>query len=100
MKKELLISLLLCLIICVASASAEGLILKGAEGNSLEKGATLSGHYYYQSTVKAYKKWQDQTLAYYSASAVECVEPEAISEEERIERRNAYMSEHHDGGEE
>jgi len=53
----------------------------------------------YQSTVKAYKKWQDQTLAYYSASAVERVEPEDISEEKRIERRNAYMSEHHDGGE-
>ena len=54
----------------------------------------------YQSTVKANKKWQNQTLAYYSASVVECVEPEDISEEERIERRNAYMSEHHDGGEE
>ena len=53
----------------------------------------------YQSTVKAYKKWQNQALACYSASAVECVEPEDISEEERIERRNAYMSEHHDGGE-
>ena len=53
----------------------------------------------YQSTVKAYKKWQDQTLAYYSASDVERVEPEDISEEKRIERRNAYMSEHHDGGE-
>lgn len=52
----------------------------------------------YQSTVKAYKKWQDQTLAYYSASAVEYVEPEDISEEERIERRNAYLNEHHDGG--
>lgn len=36
----------------------------------------------YQTTGKAYKKWQDQTLAYYSASAVECVEPEDISEEE------------------
>ena len=53
----------------------------------------------YQSTVKAYKKWQDQTLAYYSASTVECVEPEDISEEERIGRHNAYMNEHHDGGE-
>lgn len=52
MKKVLLISLLLCLIVCVASASAEGLILKGAEGNSLEKGATLSGHYYYKVYVE------------------------------------------------
>ena len=53
----------------------------------------------YQSTVKAYKKWRNQALAYYSASAVECTEPEDISEEERIERRNAYLNEHHDGGE-
>ena len=53
----------------------------------------------YQLSQKNYRKWQDQTLAYYSASAVECVEPENISEEERIERRNAYMNEHHDGGE-
>ena len=53
----------------------------------------------YQTTRKAYKKWQDQTLAYYSASAVKCVEPEDISEEERIERRNAYLNDHYDGGE-
>lgn len=52
MKKVLLISLLLCLIVCVASAPAEGLILKDAEGNSLEKGATLSGHYYYKVYVE------------------------------------------------
>ena len=32
----------------------------------------------YQTTRKAYKTWQDQTLAYYSASAVKCVEPEDI----------------------
>lgn len=53
----------------------------------------------FQSTVKAYKKWQDQTLAYYSASAVECIEPEEISEKERIERRNAYLKDHYAGGE-
>lgn len=53
----------------------------------------------YQTTRNAYKKWQDQTLAYYSASAVECVEPEDISEEERIERRNAYLNDHYDRGE-
>ena len=35
----------------------------------------------------------------YSASAVECVEPEDISEEERIEKRNAYLNDHYDGGE-
>ena len=54
----------------------------------------------YQTSQWNYRKWQDQTLAYYSASAVECVEPEDISEEERIERRNAYLNDHYDGGEE
>lgn len=50
----------------------------------------------YQSTVKALK-WQDQTLDYF-ASAVECVGPDGICEEERIERRNAYKNEYHGGG--
>lgn len=52
MKKALFISLLLCLMACVAVASAEGLILKDAEGNVLEDGATLSGHYYYKVYVE------------------------------------------------
>ena len=52
MKKFLFIALLLCLMACVAVASAEGLILKDAEGNVLEKGATLSGHYYYKVYVE------------------------------------------------
>ena len=53
----------------------------------------------YQTSQQNYKKWKDQTLAYYAASAVECVEPEETSEEERIERRKAYMKELLAGGE-
>lgn len=45
----------------------------------------------YQSTQEAYRKWKDQTLAYYAATSVECVEPEELSEDERIARRNAYL---------
>ena len=52
----------------------------------------------YQLSQENYRKWQDQTLAYYSAAAVQCVEPEEISEEERIERRNAYLNNLYDGG--
>ena len=52
MKKFLFIALLLCLMACVAVASAGGLILKDADGNVLEKGATLSGHYYYKVYVE------------------------------------------------
>ena len=52
MKKILFIALLLCLMACMAVASAEGLVLKDAEGNVLEQGATLSGHYYYKVYVE------------------------------------------------
>lgn len=52
MKKVLFVILLLCLMACVAVASAEGLVLKDAEGNVLEDGATLSGHYYYKVYVE------------------------------------------------
>ena len=45
----------------------------------------------FQSTQAAYQKWQEQTLAYYSATSVECVQPEELSDEERIKRRNAYL---------
>lgn len=45
----------------------------------------------FQSTQAAYKKWQEQTLAYYAATSVECVQPEELSDEERIKRRNAYL---------
>ena len=45
----------------------------------------------FQSTPAAYQKWQEQTLAYYAATSVECVQPEELSDEERIRRRNAYL---------
>ncbi len=45
----------------------------------------------YQSTQAAYQKWKEQTLAYYAATAVECAQPEELSDEERIKRRNAYL---------
>lgn len=45
----------------------------------------------FHSTQAAYQKWQEQTLAYYAATSVECVQPEELSDEERIRRRNAYL---------
>lgn len=45
----------------------------------------------FQSTQATYRKWQEQTLAYYAATSVECVQPEELSDEERIKRRNAYL---------
>lgn len=45
----------------------------------------------FQSTQAAYQKWQEQTLAYYAATSVECVQPEELSDEERAKKRNAYL---------
>lgn len=45
----------------------------------------------FASTQKAYKKWQEQTLAYYVANAVECVEPEELDPETQIQKRNEYL---------
>lgn len=45
----------------------------------------------FASTQKAYRKWQEQTLAYYAANAVECVEPEELDPETRIQKRNEYL---------
>lgn len=45
----------------------------------------------FASTQKAYKKWQEQTLAYYAANAVECIEPEELDPETRIQKRNEYL---------
>ena len=39
-----------------------------------------------------YKRWQDQTLAYYAATPVECTEPAELSEDERLEKRKAYLN--------
>ncbi len=38
-----------------------------------------------------YEKWQDETLAYYAASAVTAKEPEKLDRLERIKRRNAFL---------
>lgn len=46
----------------------------------------------YDSTQEQYRKWKEETLAYYAATLVECVEPEELSPAERIERRNAYLN--------
>lgn len=45
----------------------------------------------YEATPSKLHKWQDQTLAYYAGSSVECVEPADLSEEERLEKHNAYL---------
>lgn len=45
----------------------------------------------YNSTQKAYHKWQEQTLAYYAATSVSCVEPEELDETTRIKKRNEYL---------
>lgn len=45
----------------------------------------------YSSTQAAYQKWQEQTLAYYAANSVETGQPEELSEEERIAKRNEYL---------
>ena len=45
----------------------------------------------YAATPANLHKWQEQTLAYYAASSVECVEPEELDEDERIARHNAYL---------
>ena len=40
----------------------------------------------FASTQKAYKKWKEQTLAYYAANAVECAEPEELDPDTRIQK--------------
>lgn len=45
----------------------------------------------YTHSQATYRKWQDQTLAYYASCGLESNEPEELSEEERIEKRNAFL---------
>lgn len=47
----------------------------------------------YASSQEAYKKWQERTLAYYAADAVESEEPKEISREELIQKRKEYLEE-------
>lgn len=45
----------------------------------------------YASTQEAYQKWKEQTLAYYAATAVQCVEPEELDPDTRMQKRNEYL---------
>ena len=43
------------------------------------------------STQAAYKKWKEETLAYYAVSPVNCVEPKELDHDERMVRRAEYL---------
>lgn len=45
----------------------------------------------FASTLEAYKKWKDTTLAYYAANTVETVEPQVLDPDERIRKRNEFL---------
>lgn len=45
----------------------------------------------FASTLEAYKKWKDTTLAYYAANTVETVEPQELDPNERIRKRNEFL---------
>lgn len=51
----------------------------------------------FASTQAAYRKWQEQTLAYYAATPVTCEEPAELDEETRLAKRNQFLEEtyHH-----
>ena len=46
----------------------------------------------YGITQEQYRDWKTKTLAYYSATAVECKEPEELEPEEQVKRRIAYLN--------
>lgn len=45
----------------------------------------------YETNKASYNKWQDEILAYYSATVLESKEPEEIDEDTRIAKRNEYL---------
>lgn len=49
----------------------------------------------FASTLEAYKKWKDTTLAYYAANTVETVEPQELDLDERIRKRNEFLENAH-----
>lgn len=58
----------------------------------LEDWANMREEFYsYSQSRESYDKWKDQTLAYYSSLAVETKEPEDMSKNERITKRNEYL---------
>jgi transcriptional regulator with XRE-family HTH domain len=46
----------------------------------------------YGITQRQYRDWKNQTLAYYSSTAVECVEPDELDPDEQVKRRIAYLN--------
>ena len=44
-----------------------------------------------RSELRAYKRWKEQTLAYYAANAVKCTEPEELDRDERIAKRTEFL---------
>ena len=51
----------------------------------------------YNSTQAAYRHWREQTLAYYSANAVKCTEPEELDRDELIARRTELLEKEYSG---
>lgn len=45
----------------------------------------------FDSTQAAYKKWKEETLAYYAVSPVNCIEPKELDHDERMARRAEYL---------
>lgn len=45
----------------------------------------------YGSTQAAYRRWKEQTLAYYAANAVKCSAPEELDRDERIAKRAEFL---------
>ena len=46
----------------------------------------------YETTQHAYRNWKEKTLAYYTPTLVESVEPQEIDEDERIKKRIEYLN--------
>ena len=46
----------------------------------------------YEITQHAYRDWKEKTLAYYTPTLVESVEPQEIDEDERIKKRIEYLN--------
>ncbi|MEA5039521.1 MAG: helix-turn-helix transcriptional regulator [Clostridiaceae bacterium] len=53
----------------------------------------------FASSQEAYKKWKEQTLAYYAATSVTCQEPKELDKETRIARRNEFLAKSYDSTE-
>lgn len=45
----------------------------------------------YGRSQSSYKRWKEQTLAYYAGLELKHIEPEELSSDEMIQKRNAYL---------